>query len=132
MAEGAGQNAMGYILGKVEGEDENWHGHVTALTVAPDFRYAVDSFTLDGTIDSKIMSTMSVVNDAHRAALLGAALCFNVASVLDAMLPCCCQAARSRTEPDGSVRECHAQAAQRVLCGPVCAAVKLQCHRHVH
>ncbi|EIE19634.1 catalytic subunit of N-acetyltransferase [Coccomyxa subellipsoidea C-169] len=38
MAEGAGQQAMGYILGKVEGEDENWHGHVTALTVAPDFR----------------------------------------------------------------------------------------------
>jgi hypothetical protein len=31
---------MGYILGKVEGKGTNWHGHVTAVTVAPDFRYA--------------------------------------------------------------------------------------------
>ena len=37
-AEGAGQQTMGYILGKVEGQGENWHGHVTALTVAPEFR----------------------------------------------------------------------------------------------
>mmetsp|Transcript_22488 Transcript_22488/g.61301 ORF Transcript_22488/g.61301 Transcript_22488/m.61301 type:complete len:175 (+) Transcript_22488:1-525(+) len=29
---------MGYIMGKAEGLDENWHGHVTALTVAPEFR----------------------------------------------------------------------------------------------
>ena len=38
MAEGPGQQAMGYILGKAEGEGRNWHGHVTAVTVAPDFR----------------------------------------------------------------------------------------------
>ncbi|KXZ54833.1 hypothetical protein GPECTOR_4g904 [Gonium pectorale] len=38
MAEGPGKQAMGYILGKAEGEDELWHGHVTAVTVAPDFR----------------------------------------------------------------------------------------------
>ena len=25
-------------MGKAEGHAENWHGHVTALTVAPDFR----------------------------------------------------------------------------------------------
>jgi N-terminal acetyltransferase B complex catalytic subunit len=25
-------------MGKAEGHTENWHGHVTALTVAPDFR----------------------------------------------------------------------------------------------
>jgi len=25
-------------MGKVEGQNENWHGHVTAVTVAPDFR----------------------------------------------------------------------------------------------
>ena len=25
-------------MGKVEGKKENWHGHVTAVTVAPDFR----------------------------------------------------------------------------------------------
>ncbi len=29
---------MGYIMGKAEGENENWHGHVTALTVAPEYR----------------------------------------------------------------------------------------------
>ena len=35
--------AKGYILGKVEGKKEddkakNWHGHVSAVTVAPEFR----------------------------------------------------------------------------------------------
>jgi ribosomal protein S18 acetylase RimI-like enzyme len=29
---------MGYIMGKAEGHVENWHGHVTALTVSPEFR----------------------------------------------------------------------------------------------
>eukprot|EP00301_Raphidiophrys_heterophryoidea_P002459 c11149_g1_i2.p1 GENE.c11149_g1_i2~~c11149_g1_i2.p1 ORF type:complete len:186 (+),score=25.97 c11149_g1_i2:41-559(+) len=29
---------MGYIMGKAEGTGTNWHGHVTALTVAPEFR----------------------------------------------------------------------------------------------
>jgi len=34
---------MGYLMGKIEGDKENdikknWHGHVTAVTVAPDFR----------------------------------------------------------------------------------------------
>lgn len=29
---------MGYIMGKSEGHAENWHGHVTALTIAPEFR----------------------------------------------------------------------------------------------
>lgn len=29
---------MGYVLGKAEGEGENWHGHVSAVTVAPTFR----------------------------------------------------------------------------------------------
>ena len=25
-------------MGKAEGRDENWHGHVTALSVAPTYR----------------------------------------------------------------------------------------------
>jgi len=29
---------MGYIMGKAEGRGDNWHGHVTALTVAPEYR----------------------------------------------------------------------------------------------
>ncbi len=28
----------GYLMGKVEGLKENWHGHVSALSVSPDFR----------------------------------------------------------------------------------------------
>ncbi|GAB5034832.1 n-acetyltransferase 5 [Nannochloropsis oceanica] len=27
-----------YIMGKAEGKGEKWHGHVTAVTVAPEFR----------------------------------------------------------------------------------------------
>eukprot|EP00850_Spirogloea_muscicola_P013703 SM000094S24720 [mRNA] locus=s94:398934:400623:+ [translate_table: standard] len=37
-AEGPGGAVMGYIMGKVEGAGEGWHGHVTAVTVAPEFR----------------------------------------------------------------------------------------------
>lgn len=29
---------MGYIMGKAEGSADLWHGHVTALTVAPEYR----------------------------------------------------------------------------------------------
>lgn len=38
MAEGAHGQAMGYIIGKVEGEGQNWHGHITAVTIAPEYR----------------------------------------------------------------------------------------------
>ena len=37
-AEGPGEEVMGYIMGKSEGEGEKWHGHVTAVTVAPEYR----------------------------------------------------------------------------------------------
>ena len=33
-----GGAVLGYILGKVEGKGESWHGHVTALAVAPSAR----------------------------------------------------------------------------------------------
>ncbi len=26
------------VMGKAEGHGDNWHGHVTALTVAPEYR----------------------------------------------------------------------------------------------
>ena len=29
---------MGYVMGKSEGRGELWHGHVTAVTVAPEYR----------------------------------------------------------------------------------------------
>uniref|UniRef100_S4RPR2 N-alpha-acetyltransferase 20 n=1 Tax=Petromyzon marinus TaxID=7757 RepID=S4RPR2_PETMA len=40
LAESASGDIMGYIMGKAEGSvsREEWHGHVTALSVAPDFR----------------------------------------------------------------------------------------------
>jgi N-terminal acetyltransferase B complex catalytic subunit len=38
IAENTNQKLMGYVMGKAEGEEELWHGHVTALTVSPDYR----------------------------------------------------------------------------------------------
>ncbi|KAI8608648.1 N-acetyltransferase 5-like protein [Chytriomyces sp. MP71] len=38
MAESSSGASMGYIMGKAEGARELWHGHVTALTVAPEYR----------------------------------------------------------------------------------------------
>ena len=43
MAENSVSMIEGYLIGKVEGDkanDEkmNWHGHVSAVTVSPDFR----------------------------------------------------------------------------------------------
>uniref|UniRef100_A0A8C6NE65 N-alpha-acetyltransferase 20 n=1 Tax=Melopsittacus undulatus TaxID=13146 RepID=A0A8C6NE65_MELUD len=40
VGEAPGEELMGYIMGKAEGSvpREEWHGHVTALSVAPEFR----------------------------------------------------------------------------------------------
>lgn len=43
IAENTVGTLQGYLLGKVEGDREsdekkNWHGHVSAVTVAPQFR----------------------------------------------------------------------------------------------
>eukprot|EP01119_Soliformovum_irregulare_P018615 TRINITY_DN5752_c0_g1_i1.p1 TRINITY_DN5752_c0_g1~~TRINITY_DN5752_c0_g1_i1.p1 ORF type:complete len:173 (-),score=18.92 TRINITY_DN5752_c0_g1_i1:211-729(-) len=38
LAESPNGRQMGYIMGKAEGEGENWHGHVTAVTVASEYR----------------------------------------------------------------------------------------------
>ncbi|KAB5557446.1 hypothetical protein DKX38_008355 [Salix brachista] len=38
VADGPGNKVMGYIMGKVEGQGESWHGHVTAVTVATEYR----------------------------------------------------------------------------------------------
>lgn len=43
MSENSVSRLQGYVLGKVEGnknddQTKNWHGHVTAVTVAPEFR----------------------------------------------------------------------------------------------
>eukprot|EP00931_Biecheleriopsis_adriatica_P105288 TRINITY_DN7984_c0_g1_i2.p1 TRINITY_DN7984_c0_g1~~TRINITY_DN7984_c0_g1_i2.p1 ORF type:complete len:177 (+),score=43.63 TRINITY_DN7984_c0_g1_i2:89-619(+) len=38
VAEAADGSIAGYIIGKVEGMKEEWHGHVSAISVAPEFR----------------------------------------------------------------------------------------------
>jgi len=38
VAEGPDGALMGYIMGKAEGRGTDWHGHVTAVTVAPEYR----------------------------------------------------------------------------------------------
>ena len=38
VAESPSGSLMGYMLGKSEGLEEKWHGHVSAVTVAPTYR----------------------------------------------------------------------------------------------
>uniref|UniRef100_A0A6T9YKF7 N-acetyltransferase domain-containing protein n=1 Tax=Asterionellopsis glacialis TaxID=33640 RepID=A0A6T9YKF7_9STRA len=38
VAEAPDGSLMGYMLGKAEGEGKLWHGHVSAVTVAPEYR----------------------------------------------------------------------------------------------
>ena len=38
VAESPDNSIMGYMLGKSEGSDKLWHGHVSAVTVAPLYR----------------------------------------------------------------------------------------------
>jgi len=38
-AEDMDENIVGYIMGKSEGTGENWHGHVTAVSVCPAHRH---------------------------------------------------------------------------------------------
>ena len=41
-----GGHVMSYMIGKVEGEDADWHGHVTAVSVAPEYRRIGDATRL--------------------------------------------------------------------------------------
>jgi len=46
---------MGYVLGKAEGTGTEWHGHVTALTVAPEYRRL--------SLARKMMSLLEMVSE---------------------------------------------------------------------
>ncbi|KII88191.1 hypothetical protein PLICRDRAFT_110386 [Plicaturopsis crispa FD-325 SS-3] len=46
---------MGYVLGKAEGASTEWHGHVTAITVAPEYRRL--------SLARKMMSLLELVSD---------------------------------------------------------------------
>jgi N-terminal acetyltransferase B complex catalytic subunit len=43
---------MGYVLGKAEGEGKLWHGHVSAVTVAPEYRRLGLAATLMDTFET--------------------------------------------------------------------------------
>ncbi|XP_039298127.1 N-alpha-acetyltransferase 20-like [Nilaparvata lugens] len=58
VAESASGEIMGYIMGKSEGHGENWHGHVTALTVSPYYRRLGLAATL--------MTSLEVVSEKKR------------------------------------------------------------------
>ncbi|KAK7038274.1 N-acetyltransferase [Favolaschia claudopus] len=47
---------MGYILGKAEGTGSDWHGHVTALTVAPEYRRL--------SIARKLTNLLEIISDS--------------------------------------------------------------------
>jgi len=47
---------MGYVIGKAEGKGADWHGHVTAITVAPEYRRLA--------LARKMMSLLELVSDA--------------------------------------------------------------------
>lgn len=38
VAEAANKDLIGYLIGKTEGANKEWHGHVSAVTVAPIYR----------------------------------------------------------------------------------------------
>ncbi|KAF5367206.1 hypothetical protein D9757_012219 [Collybiopsis confluens] len=50
---------MGYVIGKAEGQAAEWHGHVTAITVAPEYRRL--------SLARKMMNLLELVsNDIYR------------------------------------------------------------------
>ncbi|XP_011501781.1 PREDICTED: N-alpha-acetyltransferase 20 [Ceratosolen solmsi marchali] len=60
LAESPSGEIMGYIIGKAEGVGDNWHGHVTALTVSPDYRRLGLAATL-----MKFLEEISEKNQAY-------------------------------------------------------------------
>ncbi|KIJ69202.1 hypothetical protein HYDPIDRAFT_36286 [Hydnomerulius pinastri MD-312] len=48
---------MGYILGKAEGSSAEWHGHITALSVAPEYRRL--------SLARSMISRLELVSDEH-------------------------------------------------------------------
>ena len=73
VAESPSGALMGYIMGKSEGQNENWHGHVTAVTVGPEHRRLGKTTThLDSSFDilfwvglaNKLMQGLEEVSDS--------------------------------------------------------------------
>ena len=53
VAEAPDGSLMGYLLGKAEGDGELWHGHVSAVTVAPQYRRLGLAKTLMDDLETK-------------------------------------------------------------------------------
>jgi N-terminal acetyltransferase B complex catalytic subunit len=53
---------MGYVLGKAEGEGKLWHGHVSALTVAPEYRRLGLAATLMHAFEDDVCGPNGVYN----------------------------------------------------------------------
>ena len=112
-AERPGGRACGRtVMGKAEGKKQEWHGHVTALTVAPEFRRLglADYFmrSLEEVSEKMYGARVRVGESAVRMALTSTAS--DVATAPPAHMP----------QP------------QRLLCGPVCARLEQGRYRDVH
>nr|CAG4645848.1 EOG090X0ENV [Lynceus sp. MCZ IZ 141354] len=59
VAEAPNGDIMGYIMGKAEGLSQNWHGHVTALSVAPEYRRLG--------LAAKLMSGLEEISEKKKA-----------------------------------------------------------------
>ncbi|SGZ22141.1 BQ5605_C022g09435 [Microbotryum silenes-dioicae] len=60
---GEGGGLMGYVMGKMEGRGEEWHGHVSAITVSPAHRRLG--------LASMMMELLERVSDQQHAFLYG-------------------------------------------------------------
>jgi len=58
VAESPSKDLMGYIMGKSEGVGENWHGHVTAVTVGPEHRRLG--------LAKKLMDGLEIISDKKK------------------------------------------------------------------
>ena len=56
---------MGYIMGKAEGKGEQWHGHVTAVTVAPAYRRQGLARTLMGMLEETTEKMYAPHSNTH-------------------------------------------------------------------
>ena len=69
MQEGAAGRISSYMIGKAEGRGREWHGHVSALTVAPEFRRLGLAKTLMAELER--VSDKACVARAHGAGPCG-------------------------------------------------------------
>lgn len=109
------------VLGKVEGVGEDWHGHVTAVTVSPTYRRQ--------RLADKLMALLEDVT-IKMCVLAGGLWVGQRGS------KCCSLAWLTRSPPltpHPHPLPAHPRPqARRLLCGPVCARVQCGGYRHVH